>query len=46
MNMNNAKKILALLDRIGNEIDLLAKNISDQKPQPIPVPVKEKGRWH
>ncbi len=44
MNKDKAKRILEILDQIGNEIDLLGKTLLDKRPKPIPVPVRETGR--
>jgi len=44
MNSKQAKRVLMMLDRIGQEIDLLGNIILQRKIKPIPVIVKGKDR--
>jgi len=42
MNREQAKKLLKMLDRINQEIDLLGEMIVNNKLRHVPIPVKTK----
>lgn len=42
MNKDHAKKVLKMLDRLNQEIDLLGNIILKNKMKPIPVRIKIK----
>ncbi|MCG8306724.1 MAG: hypothetical protein MI975_04975 [Cytophagales bacterium] len=44
MSKEHAKKILVILDRVNQELDLLGNIIMQNKLKPIPVPVEHKNR--
>lgn len=44
MDRNHARKVLKMLDRINQEIDLLGNLILQNKTKPVPVPIKAKNR--
>lgn len=43
MDMNQANRVLAMLDRINKEIDVIGNIILKRKVKPVPVPVRSKG---
>ena len=45
MKSKQAKKVLMMLDRIGQEIDVLGNIILQRRIKTVPVPVKNKDRF-
>lgn len=45
MDKKQAKKVLAMLDKINDEINILGNIILKRKLKPVPVPIKTKDRF-
>lgn len=45
MDKKRAKKVLAMLDKINDEIVILGNIIIKSKLKPVPVPIKTKDRF-
>ena len=45
MNKEQAKKVLKMLDRINQEIDLLGNTIFNPALKPAPIKVKSTGKF-